>query len=58
MVLVRISSLFFEPNTNDSLGWGVPFVWAGIWAAISVPWIRRSMHNERISWEEDTGCKI
>ncbi|KAI1609581.1 hypothetical protein EDD36DRAFT_446359 [Exophiala viscosa] len=37
------------------LGWGVPFVWIGIWTAISIPWIRRDMHRETITWEEDAG---
>jgi hypothetical protein len=37
-----------------NLGWGVPFLWAGIWAAITVPWVRSVMAKERKSWEEDT----
>jgi len=37
------------------IGWGVPFLWMGIWTAISVPWIRRDMHLETITWEEDFG---
>ncbi len=40
---------------TESLGWGVPFVWIGIWTAISVPWIRRDMHQETVTWEEDCG---
>ena len=27
----------------------------GLWAAISVPWIRREMHKETQSWELDCG---
>ena len=34
-------------------GWGVPFLWAGIWAAITVPWVRRVMHHETEAWEGD-----
>jgi len=37
------------------IGWGVPFVWAGIWAAISIPWVRREMHKEKETWELDCG---
>ncbi len=40
---------------NVQSGWGVPFLWMGIWTAISVPWIRRDMHLETITWEEDFG---
>ncbi|KAH8805340.1 hypothetical protein F5884DRAFT_678510 [Xylogone sp. PMI_703] len=35
------------------IGWGVPFVWAGIWAAITVPWVRAVMAHEKQSWIED-----
>ena len=39
---------------NRILGWGVPFVWAGIWAAITVPWVRSVMAKEKKDWEEDS----
>jgi len=36
------------------IGWGVPFLWAGIWAAITVPWVRSVMAKEKKGWEEDS----
>lgn len=36
------------------IGWGVPFLWAGIWGAITLPWVRSVMDYERRSWEEDS----
>ncbi|KAE8453948.1 hypothetical protein EG329_007724 [Mollisiaceae sp. DMI_Dod_QoI] len=36
------------------IGWGVPFLWAGIWAAITVLWVKSVMGKERRSWEEDS----
>ena len=39
---------------NRILGWGVPFVWAGIWAAITVPWVRSVMAKEKKDWEDDS----
>lgn len=36
-------------------GWAVPFIWAGIWTALTIPWVRSSLHKEKISWEEETG---
>lgn len=36
------------------LGWGIPFLWAGIWGFITLPWVRTVMHNERRCWEEDS----
>jgi len=40
---------------NVVLGWAVPFLWAGVWAAISIPWIKREMVKERVTWEADVG---
>ncbi|KUJ15886.1 uncharacterized protein LY89DRAFT_567853, partial [Mollisia scopiformis] len=40
-----------EP-VSYGIGWGVPFLWAGIWAAITVPWVRSTMGKERRGWEE------
>jgi len=36
------------------IGWGVPFLWACIWATITVPLVRAVMRQERKSWEEDS----
>ncbi|KAG4434698.1 hypothetical protein IFR05_009808 [Cadophora sp. M221] len=42
-----------EP-VSYGLGWGIPFLWAGIWAAITVPWVRSVMKKEKESWEAET----
>jgi hypothetical protein len=39
----------------ELLGWGVPFVWIGIWTVITIPWVRHDMHKETVTWEEDCG---
>jgi len=36
------------------IGWAVPFIWAAIWAAITVPWVRSALHTERTKWEEES----
>ncbi|KAF2098429.1 hypothetical protein NA57DRAFT_39199 [Rhizodiscina lignyota] len=33
------------------VGWATPFVWAAVWAGISVPWVRYMMHQETLTWE-------
>jgi hypothetical protein len=35
-------------------GWGVPFLWAGIWGAITLLWVRSVMAMEKKSWQEDS----
>ncbi|KIW70410.1 hypothetical protein PV04_02682 [Phialophora macrospora] len=37
------------------IGWGVPFVWIGIWVVFTIPWVRHDMHKETVTWEEDCG---
>jgi len=40
------------------IGWGVPFLWAGIWAAITVLWVKSVMGKERRSWEDDSALVV
>jgi len=47
------------PRTNDQfanidIGWVVPFIWAAIWAAITVPWVRATLRREAVNWEESS----
>ncbi|KAJ5035157.1 uncharacterized protein L3040_008415 [Drepanopeziza brunnea f. sp. 'multigermtubi'] len=41
-------------EVSYGIGWGVPFLWAIIWAVITVPWVRKVMARERSSWETET----
>jgi hypothetical protein len=40
--------------SNLSVGWAVPFIWAAVWAAITVPWVQSVLHREKTSWEEES----
>ncbi len=44
-----------EGQANNSIGWAVPFIWAGLWVPITLLWVRREMREERDSWELDNG---
>lgn len=61
MALVSTSCALLNLKSSTTnielLGWGVPFVWIGIWVLITIPWVRRDMHKETITWEEDCGIK-
>lgn len=43
---------------NHETGWGVPFVWAAIWAGISVVWVRRDLYQEAEEWEMDKDAML
>jgi hypothetical protein len=34
------------------IGWTVPFLWAGIWAAITTIWVQKSLKHEYANWGE------
>lgn len=38
--------------------WAVPFIWWGIWGAITVWWCKRDMVRERLEWEADNGVVV
>ena len=45
-------------QANSEIGWGVPFVWAVIWAGISIVWVRRDLDKETEAWESDKGVAL
>ena len=60
MAFVSSSARDTEPmyQANSEIGWGVPFVWAAIWAGISVVWVRRDLHREAEEWELDNDAML
>jgi len=47
---------YFEiTSANIVKGWATPFVWAAVWAIITVPWVRYELHRETLTW--DSICK-
>jgi hypothetical protein len=34
------------------VGWILPFLWAGVWAAITIPWVQRDLEKEYNDWTE------
>lgn len=36
------------------LGWGIPPVWAGVWAVITITWVQRSLKKEAQAWNDTT----
>jgi hypothetical protein len=50
--VVRIYSTHFKIPTliKFQVGWVMPFLWAGIWAAITIPWVQRDLAREYEEW--------
>jgi hypothetical protein len=34
------------------VGWVLPFLWAGVWTAITIPWVQRSLKTEHEEWSQ------
>ena len=45
-------------STNIIIGWATPFVWAAVWAIITVPWVRHEMHRETVTWDSVSKGKL
>lgn len=57
-MLVRWSSSSFDATLlmhKTTTGWAVPFIWGGVWTAITVPWVHSSLHKEHEEWEAEHG---
>lgn len=37
------------------VGWTVPFLWAGLWTAITIPWVQRELKREHDQWTAAQG---
>ncbi|CEL08857.1 hypothetical protein ASPCAL12002 [Aspergillus calidoustus] len=33
-----------------AIGWCVPFVWAGLWTLITIPWVQSDLRREKEAW--------
>ncbi|KAJ5760667.1 hypothetical protein N7520_007823 [Penicillium odoratum] len=38
-----------------TLGWSLPFAWALVWTAITIPWVQSDLRREKKAWAENRG---
>ncbi|KAJ6119788.1 hypothetical protein N7523_004068 [Penicillium sp. IBT 18751x] len=38
-----------------TLGWTLPFAWAGVWTLITIPWVQSDLRREKKAWAENRG---
>ncbi|PIG86103.1 hypothetical protein AARAC_008474 [Aspergillus arachidicola] len=55
----RLTGMPFEsgifPAHTSALGWSLPFVWAGVWTLITIPWVQSDLRREKKAWAENRG---
>ncbi|RAL14888.1 uncharacterized protein BO97DRAFT_468827 [Aspergillus homomorphus CBS 101889] len=52
-----ITAIIFtvEESVAYTLGWTLPFAWAGVWTLITIPWVQSDLRRERQSWGMNHG---
>ncbi|KAI9697467.1 MAG: hypothetical protein M1820_007802 [Bogoriella megaspora] len=59
IVLIVIVCVHTTPKAvMYGVGWATPFVWAAVWALVSIPWVRYELHRESRTWESITSDRI
>jgi len=49
------TSIIFTCSRNVAyvVGWTLPFGWAGVWTACTIPYVKRSLKHEEKAWQEE-----
>ncbi|KAF2266322.1 hypothetical protein CC78DRAFT_154358 [Lojkania enalia] len=51
ITIVTVAIVFtIQRDAAYVVGWTVPFIWAGVWTAITIPWVQRSLQYEEEQW--------
>ena len=51
-VLCTILIFTIEVDAAYTIGWALPFLWAGIWAIITIWYVKRKLKEEKIASRE------
>ncbi|KAK7953092.1 hypothetical protein PG988_013786 [Apiospora saccharicola] len=55
---VLTTALIFGLNNHDigyAIGWSLPFVWAGLWAACTIFYVQHELKKEERLWADEVG---
>ncbi|WPH01168.1 Hypothetical protein R9X50_00400400 [Acrodontium crateriforme] len=56
-VVLTILIFTIQKEAAYVVGWAVPFIWAGIWTAITFWYVNRKLKEETITWAEELAQK-
>ncbi|PGH09682.1 hypothetical protein AJ80_07633 [Polytolypa hystricis UAMH7299] len=57
IVFATVTTIVIFTTPRDvayTLGWTLPFVWAGIWTLITIPWVQADLRREKEAWRCNT----
>lgn len=52
-VVCTILIFTIHPVAAYCVGWAAPFIWAGVWTAVTFSWVKRSIKKEERNWLEE-----
>jgi hypothetical protein len=55
--LTTILIFTLSKDAAYSVGWSLPFVWAGIWTLMTIWYVKRELKKERKAWAEEVAAK-
>jgi hypothetical protein len=50
VVCTPYTNFTFSKANHSQVGWVLPFLWAGVWASITIPWVQRDLKKEYAEW--------
>lgn len=56
-VVLTILIFTIHPEAAYVVGWSAPFVWGGIWTAITIVYVKRKLREERVAWARELAEK-
>lgn len=56
-ILCTILIFTVQLDAAYTIGWAVPFIWAGIWAIATIWYVKKMLRAEKIAWAEEIAEK-
>ncbi|PGH10508.1 hypothetical protein AJ79_05436 [Helicocarpus griseus UAMH5409] len=56
IVFATITTILIFTTGRDAayvIGWTLPFIWAGLWTLITIPWVQADLRREKASWPKN-----
>ncbi|KAK2807997.1 hypothetical protein FQN50_005079 [Emmonsiellopsis sp. PD_5] len=56
IIFAVITTILIFTTPRDvayTIGWTLPFVWAGVWTLITIPWVQADLRREKAAWVQN-----
>lgn len=56
-VICTILIFTVEVDAAYTIGWSVPFIWAGVWTLATIWYVKKKLREEKTAWAEEIAEK-